>query len=86
MSPGTSGGSSSASRTSSRRATPAPRGSAVLTAALPGLDSNQENQDQNLVCYRLHHRVKNNGPRILVLRYPKTNVSRDEDRKIGRSG
>ena len=26
-------------------------------AKLPGLDSNQECQDQNLVCYRLHHRV-----------------------------
>ncbi len=24
---------------------------------LPGQDSNLENQNQNLVCYRLHHRV-----------------------------
>ncbi len=29
---------------------------------LPGLDSNQECQDQNLVCYRLHHRVLPRNP------------------------
>ncbi len=33
------------------------QGTANASKWLPGLDSNQERQDQNLLCYQLHHRV-----------------------------